>query len=99
LKSAESFQTSTTNFFMSNLESVLEDRLSPEDHKKHLREVETIFPDKMNEIRVMQLRLGKKFSRWGIDLSEIASSIPLPEGNGAPEPTPAARPAGRSRMF
>ncbi len=73
------------SFFMSNLEAALEDRLNPEDRIRQLREVETIFPEKMNEIRVMQLRLGKKFTRWGIDLSQIASSIPQPTTVGAPK--------------
>ena len=72
------------NFFMSNLEAVLEDRLNPEDRLRDIREIESIFPAKMDEIRVMQLRLGKKLNRWGIDLSQIASSIQVPEGNGAP---------------
>jgi hypothetical protein len=72
------------NFFMSNLEAVLADRLNPEDRLRDIREIESIFPAKMDEIRVMQLRLGKKLNRWGIDLSQIASSIQVPEGNGAP---------------
>jgi hypothetical protein len=58
--------------------------LNREDRIRQLREVETIFPSKMDEIRVMQLRLGKKFTRWGIDLSQIASSIPEPTTAGAP---------------
>jgi anaerobic magnesium-protoporphyrin IX monomethyl ester cyclase len=72
------------NFFMSNLEAVLADRLNIEDRLRDIREIESIFPAKMDEIRVMQLRLGKKLNRWGIDLSQIASSIQAPEGNGAP---------------
>ncbi len=71
-------------FFMTNLETALGDRLDTEDRIRQLREVETIFPSKMDEIRVMQLRLGKKFTRWGIDLSQIASSIPQPATVGAP---------------
>ncbi|MGZ4840137.1 MAG: B12-binding domain-containing radical SAM protein [Candidatus Angelobacter sp.] len=73
------------NFFMSNLEAVLEDRLVPEDRITDIREVESIFPARMNEIRVMQLRMGKRLNRLGIDLSQIASSIQVPEGNGAPK--------------
>lgn len=72
------------NFFMSNLEAVLEGRLTPEDRLKHVRAVESVFPARMDEIRLMQLRMGKKLNRWGIDLSQIASSIQVPEGNGAP---------------
>ncbi|HEX7286698.1 MAG TPA: radical SAM protein [Candidatus Angelobacter sp.] len=72
------------NFFMSNLEAVLADKLSPQDRMKDLREIESIFPAKMNEIRVMQLRMGKKLNRWGIDLSQIASSIQVPDTSGAP---------------
>ncbi|HLJ89998.1 MAG TPA: radical SAM protein [Candidatus Angelobacter sp.] len=71
------------NFFMSNLEAVLQDRLSSEDRVKHIREIEAIFPARMNEIRVMQLRMGKKLNRWGIDLSQIASSIQVPDTLGA----------------
>jgi anaerobic magnesium-protoporphyrin IX monomethyl ester cyclase len=71
-------------FFMTNLEAALGDHLDTEDRIRQLREVETIFPSKMDEIRVMQLRLGKKFTRWGIDLSQIASSIPQPATVGAP---------------
>lgn len=71
-------------FFMSNLEAVLEDRLNPEVRMRQLREIETVFPAAMNEIRVMQLRLGKKLNRWGIDLSRIASTIQVPESLGAP---------------
>jgi radical SAM superfamily enzyme YgiQ (UPF0313 family) len=72
------------NFFMSNLEAVLEDRLVPEDRIRHIREIESLFPARMNEIRLMQLRMGKKLNRWGIDLSLIASSIQVPDSNGAP---------------
>jgi len=72
------------NFFMSNLEAVLEDNLTPEDRMKHIREIESIFPARMNEIRVMQLRMGKRLNRWGIDLNQIASSIQVPDTNGAP---------------
>ncbi len=71
------------NFFMSNLEAVLEGRLTPEDRARDLREIESIFPAKMDEIRVGQLRMGKKLNRWGIDLSQIASSIHVPDTNGA----------------
>ncbi len=72
------------NFFMRNLEAVLEDRLAPESRKRDIREIELIFPARMDEIRLMQLRMGKKLSRRGIDLSQIASTIPVVEGNGAP---------------
>jgi anaerobic magnesium-protoporphyrin IX monomethyl ester cyclase len=80
------------NFFMSNLEAVLEDRLTPEDRLKDLREIESIFPAKMEEIRVMQLRMGKKLNRQGVDLSQIASTIVAPDGNGAPRTYTGAAP-------
>jgi anaerobic magnesium-protoporphyrin IX monomethyl ester cyclase len=80
------------NFFMSNLEAVLEDRLTPEHRLQDIREIEAIFPAKMEEIRVMQLRMGKKLNRHGIDLSQIASTIPLPQGNGAPRTYTGAAP-------
>ena len=72
------------DFFMTNLEAALEDRLDPADRIRQLREVESIFLSKMDEIRVMQLRLGKKVTRWGIDLTRIGSSIPESTTVGAP---------------
>lgn len=70
-------------FFMRNLESVLEERLDPRDRREDIRAIESLFPAKMNEIRVMQLRLGKKLQRCGIDITQIASSIPTSTTVGA----------------
>jgi anaerobic magnesium-protoporphyrin IX monomethyl ester cyclase len=72
------------SFFISNLEAVLEDRLTHEDRVRQVKEIECIFRAKMNEIRLLQLRLGRKFNRWGIDVSQIATSVHVPERGGAP---------------
>jgi hypothetical protein len=61
-------------FFMSNIDAVLADKL---DRGRQLRDVERVegyFRESIDEIRTNQLRLGRALIRAGADLSSINSS-------------------------
>jgi radical SAM superfamily enzyme YgiQ (UPF0313 family) len=71
------------DFFMDNLEAVLNDRCVPEKRISQVDELERFFRSRINEIKSRELRLGKTLYRAGADMKQI-SSIVLPENVGAP---------------
>lgn len=71
-------------FFMENLEDVLNERLDEEQRRKQVADVESFFRDRIRMIKSRQLRVGKTLHRLGVNVSEISSTIPTPAAGGAP---------------
>ena len=71
------------DFFMENLDAVLNDRCDPERRVLQIDELESLLTSRMEAIRKEQLRLGRVLLREGIDLTQI-SSVTMPERGGAP---------------
>ncbi len=61
-------------FFMSNLEAVLADRLDMDRRRRDVERVEQYFRSSMDEIRTRQLRLGRALLRAGADMTQITST-------------------------
>ncbi|HEX7636441.1 MAG TPA: radical SAM protein [Noviherbaspirillum sp.] len=61
-------------FFMSNLEDVLADKLDADKRKRDVERVENYFRSAINEIKTRQLRLGRSLLRAGADLTQIMST-------------------------
>ena len=66
------------DFFMDNLERVLEDRLDPAVRIEQVAEVERFFREAIRRIRGEQLRTGRKLQRLGCDMSQIRSTFAEP---------------------
>ena len=72
------------NFFLHNLETVLAGTHDPKDRGRQVDELENVFSTQMEQIRKLQLQLGKKLFRAGVDLKQISSISLRPERAGAP---------------
>jgi anaerobic magnesium-protoporphyrin IX monomethyl ester cyclase len=71
-------------FFLNNLEAVLNDRFDARQSERQVEEIETLFTSTMDRIRTLQLKTGRKLMRAGADVSQISSSIKVPDQGGAP---------------
>lgn len=71
-------------FFLDNLEAVLEDRLDPAVRRRQVAEVEQRFGQAIDQIRAEQLRVGRRLQRLGADLSAISSRVVRSRAPGAP---------------
>jgi anaerobic magnesium-protoporphyrin IX monomethyl ester cyclase len=71
-------------FFMSNLDDVLNDRLDKERHRKQVVDVEQYFRERIRLIKSEQLRVGKALHRIGASVTEISSTLPKPDKGGLP---------------
>ena len=60
-------------FFMSNLEDVLADRLDADKQRRQIEEVERVFGARMDEIRTLQLKVGRRLARLGAEVRAISS--------------------------
>jgi anaerobic magnesium-protoporphyrin IX monomethyl ester cyclase len=72
------------DFFMENLEDVLNERLDDEKRHKQVSDVESFFRDRIRLIKSQQLRVGKTLHRLGVNVTEISSTVPVPATGGAP---------------
>lgn len=72
------------SFFLDNLEAVLNDRFDPNQRVHQVQEIEHLFTSSINRIRTLQLKTGKKLIRAGADVTQISSSIRIPDTLGAP---------------
>lgn len=61
-------------FFMSNIENVLSDRLDDKTRIRDVERVETYFRSSIDQIKTNQLRLGRGLLRAGADLTQIMST-------------------------
>jgi anaerobic magnesium-protoporphyrin IX monomethyl ester cyclase len=71
-------------FFMSNLESVMNESLDTDKQAQQVVEVEEYFRDRLDRLRSEQLRVGKRLTRLGARVSEISSSLPPVRPGGLP---------------
>ncbi|ONI76181.1 hypothetical protein ALI144C_36520 [Actinosynnema sp. ALI-1.44] len=71
-------------FFMSNLDDVLNDRLDVERHRLQVIDVEKHFRERIRMIKSEQLRVGKALHRLGCSVTEISSTLPQPGAGGLP---------------
>jgi radical SAM superfamily enzyme YgiQ (UPF0313 family) len=71
-------------FFMSNLEDVLADRLDADKHRQQVVEVDRFFRRHIRLIKSEQLRVGKALHRLGAPVAEISSTLPVPRPGGQP---------------
>jgi len=71
-------------FFMDNLDAVLNDCFDARQRERQVLEIEALFTSAMSRIRTLQLRTGRKLMRAGADVTQISSSIRLPDTMGAP---------------
>jgi radical SAM superfamily enzyme YgiQ (UPF0313 family) len=60
-------------FFMENLEDVLADKLDADKRRRQVEDVERVFSARMEEIRTLQLKVGRRLSRLGADVRLISS--------------------------
>src|SRR5262249_20424214 len=60
-------------FFMANLDAVLRDRLDADVRRRQLAQLEDVFGSAMAEIRAMQLVIGRRLGRLGVNVHEISS--------------------------
>jgi anaerobic magnesium-protoporphyrin IX monomethyl ester cyclase len=72
------------DFFMANLDDVLNERLEGEKRRRQVGDVELYFRDRIRQIKSQQLRVGKALHRLGANVGEISSTIPRPAAGGAP---------------
>jgi radical SAM superfamily enzyme YgiQ (UPF0313 family) len=72
------------DFFMANLDDVLNDRLDVAKRQQQIRDVDLFFRDRTRRIKSQQLRVGKKLHRLGAQVGEISSTLPEPAAGGAP---------------
>jgi anaerobic magnesium-protoporphyrin IX monomethyl ester cyclase len=71
-------------FFMSNLEDVLNDRLDKERQRRQVVDVERFFRERIRMIKTQQLKVGKALHRLGANVAEISSTLPTPGPGGLP---------------
>lgn len=69
-------------FFMSNLDAVLADRLDADKHRQQVVEVERYFAERIRLIKGEQLRVGKALHRLGASVTEISSTLPVVRPGG-----------------
>lgn len=72
------------DFFIATLDAVLNDRLDGDKQRGQVQEVEAFFADRIRRMMSGQLRLGKRLTRLGVDVTAISSTIPEPTPGGAP---------------
>ena len=72
------------DFFTENVSAVLHDRFDPADRPRHVAEIEALFRAGMDEIRRLQMQIGKRLLRAGIDLAQIGSVVVPARDGGAP---------------
>jgi anaerobic magnesium-protoporphyrin IX monomethyl ester cyclase len=72
------------DFFVANLDSVMSDSLDPALQAKQVADVEAFFADRIRKMKSGQLRVGRRLSRLGADVTAISSTIPDPEPGPAP---------------
>lgn len=70
-------------FFMSNLDNVLNDRLDEDERRQQVQQVDQYFRQRIRLIKSEQLRVGKAMHRLGANVSEISSSVPVGRDGGA----------------
>lgn len=71
-------------FFMANLDAVLNDRLDAKTQLRQVVDVERYFSDRLNLLRTGQLRVGKQLTRLGARVGEISSTLPEQRPGGLP---------------
>ncbi len=71
-------------FFMQNLEDVLDDRLDDTKRRSQLETIERYFAERMREIRSHQLLAGRRLQRLGVDLARVRSGPVRARAAGAP---------------
>ncbi|WP_051710796.1 B12-binding domain-containing radical SAM protein [Streptomyces sp. NRRL S-350] len=71
-------------FFMENLDDVLNDRLDTAKRRRQLEQIEDRFGSCIDRIREEQLRVGMRLHRIGADVSAISSTLPAVTPGGAP---------------
>jgi hypothetical protein len=71
-------------FFMANLDAVLNDRLDAKTQPQQVVDVERYFSDRLNRLRTGQLRVGKQLTRLGARVGEISSTLPEQRPGGLP---------------
>lgn len=69
-------------FFISNLDSVLNERLDAKQQLEQVVDVERYFTDRLNQLRTGQLRVGKQLTRLGARVGEISSTLPVERPGG-----------------
>ncbi|HEU5469384.1 MAG TPA: radical SAM protein [Actinophytocola sp.] len=72
------------DFFKSNLDDVLADRLDADQHRSQVVDVERFFRERIRRIKSEQLRVGKNLHRLGASVTEISSTLPKPGPGGLP---------------
>ncbi|WP_405554655.1 B12-binding domain-containing radical SAM protein [Streptomyces canus] len=72
------------DFFMENLEDVLDGRLDGARRRRQVADVEGRFRRCIDTIRSRQLKTGLRLHRLGLDVSAISSALPQPALGGAP---------------
>jgi len=71
------------DFFVSNLEAVMNDSLDRHKQRSQVADVEAFFADRIRRMKTGQMRVGKQLARLGADVTAISSTIPTPESGGA----------------
>ncbi|GII84214.1 hypothetical protein Ssi03_22040 [Sphaerisporangium siamense] len=71
-------------FFMRNLDAVLNDRLDGDKQRRDVEDVDHYFRQRINQIKSQQLRVGKALYRLGCNVAEISSTLPSVRPGGAP---------------
>ncbi|MFY9806460.1 MAG: radical SAM protein [Pseudonocardiaceae bacterium] len=71
-------------FFMDNLEDVLDDRLDSAKRHRQVAQAEQRFRQCIDNIRSEQLRVGMALHRLGANIIEISSTLPEVTSGGAP---------------
>ncbi|GII66826.1 hypothetical protein Skr01_69110 [Sphaerisporangium krabiense] len=71
-------------FFMRNLDAVLNDRLDADKQRRDVEDVGHYFRQRINQIKSQQLRVGKALHRLGCNVAEISSTLPPVRPGGAP---------------
>jgi radical SAM superfamily enzyme YgiQ (UPF0313 family) len=71
------------DFFMENLDDVLNERLDEGKRREQVADVELYFQDRIRQIKTQQLRTGRALLRAGADITEISSTLSDAGAGGA----------------
>jgi anaerobic magnesium-protoporphyrin IX monomethyl ester cyclase len=69
-------------FFITNLDAVMNDSLDVDKQRRQVIEVEQYFRERIDRLRSEQLRVGKILSRLGARVSDISSTMPKERPGG-----------------